>query len=71
MFIPVGTSHQVVLQVDKDEQGNVTEKELFDVMVSRFDTCIYTTLLNSISVCTTYGQKVGSYSIKLLQQAID
>ncbi|KAI0806273.1 Pcmt1-prov protein [Irpex lacteus] len=32
MFIPVGTDSQVILQVDKDEQGNVTKKELMDVM---------------------------------------
>ena len=33
MFIPVGTVRQVILQVDKDEEGNITQKELFDVMV--------------------------------------
>jgi hypothetical protein len=33
MFIPVGTYSQVVLQVDKDEQGEVTTKEILDVMV--------------------------------------
>ncbi|KAI0696816.1 protein-L-isoaspartate O-methyltransferase [Cytidiella melzeri] len=32
MFIPVGTSRQVIIQVDKDEQGNVTQKELMGVM---------------------------------------
>lgn len=35
MFIPVGTKDQAVLQVDKDEEGNVTKKELFGVMVRR------------------------------------
>lgn len=33
MFIPVGTINQAILQVDKDEHGTVTTKELFDVMV--------------------------------------
>lgn len=33
MFIPVGTDQQSVFQVDKDESGNVTQKELFGVMV--------------------------------------
>jgi protein-L-isoaspartate(D-aspartate) O-methyltransferase len=33
MFIPVGTESQVILQVDKDEQGKVTQKELMGVMV--------------------------------------
>ncbi|KZT07095.1 Pcmt1-prov protein [Laetiporus sulphureus 93-53] len=32
MFIPVGTEMQQIIQVDKDENGEVTEKELFDVM---------------------------------------
>ena len=35
MFIPVGEDQQSVLQVDKDEQGNVTKQALFDVMVSQ------------------------------------
>ena len=36
MFVPVGPDggSQAVYQVDKDEQGNVTEKRLFGVMVS-------------------------------------
>ena len=36
MFVPVGRDGgaQAVYQVDKDEQGNVTEKRLFGVMVS-------------------------------------
>ena len=33
MFIPVGVDRQVILQVDKDENGNICEKELFDVQV--------------------------------------
>ena len=33
MFIPVGTINQAILQVDKDEHGKVTTKELFNVMV--------------------------------------
>ncbi|OJT07557.1 Protein-L-isoaspartate(D-aspartate) O-methyltransferase [Trametes pubescens] len=32
MFIPVGTRTQQVLQIDKDADGNVTEKPLFDVL---------------------------------------
>ncbi|PCH35062.1 Pcmt1-prov protein [Wolfiporia cocos MD-104 SS10] len=32
MFIPVGTDAQVIIQVDKDASGNITQKELFDVM---------------------------------------
>ncbi|KDQ58406.1 hypothetical protein JAAARDRAFT_34195 [Jaapia argillacea MUCL 33604] len=32
MFIPVGTFSQVIMQIDKDKQGNVTEKEILDVM---------------------------------------
>ncbi|KZT60978.1 protein-L-isoaspartate O-methyltransferase [Calocera cornea HHB12733] len=31
MFIPVGTNEQAVIQVDKDEDGKVTQKELFGV----------------------------------------
>ena len=33
MFIPVGTLNQAIVQVVKDENGKVTTKELFDVMV--------------------------------------
>lgn len=33
MFIPVGTHVQQIVQVDKDVNGNVTEKPLLDVMV--------------------------------------
>ncbi|KAI0676316.1 protein-L-isoaspartate O-methyltransferase [Trametes maxima] len=32
MFIPVGTYTQQIIQVDKDADGRVTEKPLFDVM---------------------------------------
>ncbi|KAH9852293.1 Pcmt1-prov protein [Lenzites betulinus] len=32
MFIPVGTNTQQILQVDKDANGNVTEKALFNVL---------------------------------------
>jgi len=32
MFIPVGDHSQAIIQVDKDAQGNVTQKELFGVM---------------------------------------
>ncbi|KAL1948970.1 hypothetical protein VTO73DRAFT_10776 [Trametes versicolor] len=32
MFIPVGTQTQQVLQIDKDADGNVTSKPLFDVL---------------------------------------
>lgn len=32
MFIPVGTTSQSVIQVDKDNTGKVTQKQLFDVM---------------------------------------
>lgn len=32
MFIPVGTESQVIMQIDKDVNGAVTEKELMDVM---------------------------------------
>jgi len=32
MFIPVGTSTQVIWQVEKDAKGKVTTKELMDVM---------------------------------------
>jgi protein-L-isoaspartate O-methyltransferase len=35
MFIPVGTHSQEVLQVDKSEDGTVTERSLFGVRVSR------------------------------------
>jgi protein-L-isoaspartate(D-aspartate) O-methyltransferase len=31
MFIPVGTYSQVIIQVDKDSDGKVTQKELMDV----------------------------------------
>lgn len=33
MFIPVGDLSQDILQVDKDEEGNVTRKKLFAVSV--------------------------------------
>lgn len=36
MFIPVGTHSQAVLQVDKHEDGSVTKKELFGVVVRPF-----------------------------------
>ena len=34
MFIPVGTVQQAILQIDKDENGDVKEKKLLDVRVS-------------------------------------
>jgi len=34
MFIPVGVHYQQILQVNKDENGNVTERELMGVRVS-------------------------------------
>ena len=34
MFIPVGTSTQVIWQVEKDVNGKVTNKEIMGVMVS-------------------------------------
>ncbi|KAH0837847.1 protein-L-isoaspartate O-methyltransferase [Lanmaoa asiatica] len=34
MFIPVGTYNQVIWQVEKDDNGKVTKKELMDVTVS-------------------------------------
>lgn len=34
MFIPVGTHSQRIIQVDKDAQGKVTEKDLMGVIVS-------------------------------------
>ena len=36
LFIPVGTALQEVIQVDKDDRGNVHEKRLFGVMVRGF-----------------------------------
>ena len=36
MFIPVGTFTQEILQVDKDENGKITKKELMGVMVRHF-----------------------------------
>lgn len=33
MFIPIGEDSQAVWQIDKDENGNVTKKHLFGVMV--------------------------------------
>ena len=38
MFIPVGTHMQQILQVDKDENGQVTETPLLDVM-ARYYAC--------------------------------
>jgi protein-L-isoaspartate O-methyltransferase len=32
LFIPVGTGVQEVIQVDKDDRGNIQEKRLFGVM---------------------------------------
>lgn len=34
LFIPVGDYHQRLLQIDKDEHGKVTKKDLFGVVVS-------------------------------------
>ena len=34
MFIPIGTVQQAILQIDKDENGDVKEKKLLDVRVS-------------------------------------
>lgn len=36
MFIPVGNYLQHILEVEKDENGKVTEKKLMDVRVSYF-----------------------------------
>lgn len=37
MFIPVGDYSQQILQVDKDEDGNVKHKRLFAVQVRAWD----------------------------------
>jgi protein-L-isoaspartate O-methyltransferase len=36
MFIPVGDFFQHILEVDKDADGNVTERKVMDVRVSVF-----------------------------------
>lgn len=41
MFIPVGTHSQAVLQVDKHEDGSVTKKELFGVVVRPFGPFVF------------------------------
>lgn len=35
MIIPVGTYSQTLMQVDKDAQGRVTQRDLFGVLVRR------------------------------------
>ena len=35
MFVPVGTVMQQIMQIDKDENGRVTKKELMPVSVRR------------------------------------
>jgi hypothetical protein len=35
MFIPVGTSFQEMVEINKDEHGHVTKKRLMGVIVSR------------------------------------
>lgn len=35
LFIPVGTGIQEIIQVDKDDRGNIQKKRLFGVMVRR------------------------------------
>lgn len=36
LFIPVGTGVQEIIQVDKDDRGNIQNKRLFGVMVREF-----------------------------------
>lgn len=36
LFIPVGISSQKLVQLDKDEEGNITQKDLFGVIVRLF-----------------------------------
>ena len=39
MIIPVGTYSQRLMQVDKDAQGEITQSDLFGVVVRRFRLC--------------------------------
>lgn len=39
MIIPVGTYSQRLMQVDKDEQGGITQRDLFGVVVRHFTCC--------------------------------
>ena len=48
MFIPVGSAAQKILQIDKDENGVVTEKPLLDVMV-KFPAVMVGELLTDLS----------------------
>jgi protein-L-isoaspartate(D-aspartate) O-methyltransferase len=48
MFIPVGSFAQQILQVDKDENGRVTKKQLMGVMV-----CIFSCSISSLT-CGQY-----------------
>lgn len=41
MFIPVGTYTQYIQQIDKDEHGNVTQKQVMGVSVSTDGHSIY------------------------------
>lgn len=56
MFIPIGTTSQSILQVDKDDDGRITQKQLFDVMVRA--SLISLAFLTWIStVCTSDGSR--------------
>ena len=58
MIIPVGTYSQRLMQVDKDATGEITQKDLFGVVVR----CAHTCLSFRLTPFSTYhlqtGQKV-------------
>jgi hypothetical protein len=58
MIIPVGTYSQRLMQVDKDAAGEITQKDLFGVVVRRVCICLPLRqgLTLRLSVRTTHRQ---------------
>lgn len=58
MIIPVGTYSQRLMQVDKDATGEITQKDLFGVVVRRAYTCLSFRLTPFSTYRLQTGQKV-------------
>lgn len=59
MIIPVGTYSQRLMQVDKDARGEVTQKDLFGVVVRRAGHLLYLATRTDLAPHSMYRLQIG------------
>ena len=69
LFIPVGTGVQEIIQVDKDDQGNIQKKRLFGVMVRGF--CLPIPLNSHFPPVRPPNRPGHTESVPLLKYTLD